>query len=238
MDICPGPLTNLALTVKLDPELPSRIRRLVIMGGANGPGNMSPHAVRHRHTSTCTGDCWCWVRGTYFADTLPMPSQEFNFYCDPEAAKVVMAKFSNVVLVPMDVGATHPLPWPRLEGILAKPSLLAAFLAGVKQGAFGTLLHMLERCTRLHLVGPAHQNTHCASPLSHHTCTQHAVPGYCVGITASSAQAAKATGTSGFVTLDPHAALVAVCPSAIQASLPVFCDVELQVLRAHALQSW
>ena len=177
-----------------------------------------------------------------------MPSQEFNFFRDPEAAKVVMAKFSNVVLVPMDVGATHPLPWPKLEGILAKPSLLSAFLAGVKQmlklkhGAFSMaalppLLHMLKRCTRLHLVGPAHQNTHCASSLTHHTCTQHAVPGYCVGITASSTQAAKATGTSGFVTLDPHAALVAVCPSAIQASLPVFCDVELQVLRAHALQS-
>ena len=40
-----GPLTNIALAAKLNPDLPSLIRRLVVMGGAQGPGNMSPHAV-------------------------------------------------------------------------------------------------------------------------------------------------------------------------------------------------
>ena len=60
-----------------------------------------------------------------------MPSQEFNFYCDPEAAKVVMAKFSNVVLVPRDLGLTHLLEWDKLEHIMSKPSRVAAFLAGV-----------------------------------------------------------------------------------------------------------
>jgi hypothetical protein len=40
-----GPLTNVALAVKLCPELPSMVGRLVVMGGAHGPGNVSPHAV-------------------------------------------------------------------------------------------------------------------------------------------------------------------------------------------------
>jgi purine nucleosidase len=35
-----GPLTNLALAVRLDPVLPERIARLVVMGGAvTGQGN-------------------------------------------------------------------------------------------------------------------------------------------------------------------------------------------------------
>ena len=41
-----GPLTNLALALRVDPQLPSRIRRLVIMGGAGaaikGPGGAPP----------------------------------------------------------------------------------------------------------------------------------------------------------------------------------------------------
>jgi len=39
-----GPLTNIAIAVKLCPELPSLIERLVVMAGSRGPGNMSPTA--------------------------------------------------------------------------------------------------------------------------------------------------------------------------------------------------
>ena len=57
-----GPLTNLALAVNLDPDLPGKYRRLVVMGGA--------------------------VRAT---GNMPRPSTEFNVACDPEAAAVVLA---------------------------------------------------------------------------------------------------------------------------------------------------
>jgi purine nucleosidase len=42
-----GPLTNLALAVKLDPDLPSRLRSLVVMGGATGGGNVPGTATEY-----------------------------------------------------------------------------------------------------------------------------------------------------------------------------------------------
>ena len=54
-----GPLTNLAMAIRMEPDLPSLIKRVSIMGGTTtGHGNAT------------------------------MPS-EFNFSCDPEAAHVV-----------------------------------------------------------------------------------------------------------------------------------------------------
>lgn len=56
-----GPLTNLALAVLREPELPRLLRRLVIMGGSyRAPGNTAP-------------------------------TTEWNIHCDPEAAKAVLA---------------------------------------------------------------------------------------------------------------------------------------------------
>ncbi|MBO0852887.1 MAG: nucleoside hydrolase [Nocardia sp.] len=61
-----GPLTNLALALRLEPQLPHLLRRLVIMGGAfNHPGNTTP-------------------------------TNEWNVHVDPEAAKEVFDAFSLV----------------------------------------------------------------------------------------------------------------------------------------------
>ncbi|UFS99900.1 nucleoside hydrolase [Nocardia huaxiensis] len=62
--LCTGPLTNLALALRLEPELPRLLHRLVIMGGAfNHPGNTTP-------------------------------TNEWNVHVDPEAAKEVFDAFS------------------------------------------------------------------------------------------------------------------------------------------------
>jgi purine nucleosidase len=59
-----GPLTNLAVALKLDPSLPQRIGRIVVMGGAvTGQGNTTPTA-------------------------------EFNVGFDPEAAHLVFDAFA------------------------------------------------------------------------------------------------------------------------------------------------
>lgn len=61
-----GPLTNLALAVRLEPELPRLLKRLVVMGGAfNHPGNTTP-------------------------------TSEWNIAVDPDAAKLVFDAFSGL----------------------------------------------------------------------------------------------------------------------------------------------
>ncbi len=68
-----GPLTNIALALQQDPDLPGKIQELTIMGGAyTVPGNITPAA-------------------------------EFNFYVDPEAADLVFRSGINIVAVGLDV---------------------------------------------------------------------------------------------------------------------------------------
>jgi inosine-uridine nucleoside N-ribohydrolase len=69
-----GPLTNIAIAIRLKPEITSLVKRIVYMGGAfDVPGNMTPAA-------------------------------EFNWWFDPEAAKMsVRAPFTDQLIVGLDV---------------------------------------------------------------------------------------------------------------------------------------
>jgi len=68
-----GPLTNIARAFIRDPELPTLVGRIVIMGGTvAGPGNVTPAA-------------------------------EFNMYSDPPAARSVFRSPSTKTLIPLDV---------------------------------------------------------------------------------------------------------------------------------------
>lgn len=69
-----GPLTNIALAIRLEPEIISLVKRIVYMGGAfDVPGNMTPAA-------------------------------EMNWWFDPEAAKMsVRAPFPDQLIVGLDV---------------------------------------------------------------------------------------------------------------------------------------
>ena len=58
-----GPMTNLALAVRLDPSIATKVKKLVFMGGTSqGKGNITPCA-------------------------------EFNVFADPEAAQIVLESF-------------------------------------------------------------------------------------------------------------------------------------------------
>ena len=82
-----GPLTNIARALQEDPAFAGRVKELIIMGGAEHGGNMSPHA-------------------------------EFNFWTDPEAAKIVMAAgFSPVTMIGLDA-TSHIILTPALRELL------------------------------------------------------------------------------------------------------------------------
>src|SRR5262249_27958555 len=83
-----GPLTNIALATRLDPTLPQKYRRLVVMGGAI-----------HAHGNS-------WERAA-----------EFNFYCDPEAAAIVFARWPMLTLVSWETTLAHGLPPAQVDAL-------------------------------------------------------------------------------------------------------------------------
>lgn len=85
-----GPLTNLALATRLDPELPRKFKRLVVMGGTiRGTGN-------NRHN----------------------PSAEFNAYMDPEAMAIVFETWQDLWLVSWETTLHHQLEPAQVEALM------------------------------------------------------------------------------------------------------------------------
>ena len=72
--IAVGPLTNLAMAMRVEPRIIDKIKCIYIMGGGWHEMNITPSA-------------------------------EFNFWIDPEAAKIVLDSGCKIVMVPLD--ATH-----------------------------------------------------------------------------------------------------------------------------------
>lgn len=98
-----GPLTNLALAVRLDPDLPTRLERLVVMGGAvSGKGNTNISA-------------------------------EFNIAFDPEAAAIVFDAFPHIEVVDWEAVLRHGFKHADFEAWLAHGGELATFYAAISQ---------------------------------------------------------------------------------------------------------
>ncbi|GAE50610.1 nucleoside hydrolase [Xanthomonas arboricola] len=92
-----GPLTNLALALTLDPTLPQRVARLVVMGGAlTGHGNITAAA-------------------------------EFNIGFDPEAAHIVFRGFPQFDVADWEATIAHGLLHRDVEQWLAADSAQARF---------------------------------------------------------------------------------------------------------------
>ena len=127
-----GPLTNLALALRLDPELPSRIGRLVVMGGAvTGQGNTSVPA-------------------------------EFNIAFDPEAADVVFRAFPRFDLADWEAVVRHGFPHRDFEGWLATGDArgrfydqISRFTRAWSEGKRGSHWHSADALAMAMALAPA-----------------------------------------------------------------------------------
>jgi purine nucleosidase len=125
-----GPLTNIAMTLVKAPAISSRIKEIVMMGGA------------------------------YFEVGNMTPAAEFNIYVDPEAADVVMRSGVPIVMVPLDVTHMILTTPERLEKISAIGNNAGAAVAAMlsfserfdlhKYGSKGAPLH--DPCVMAYLI--------------------------------------------------------------------------------------
>ena len=85
-----GPMTNIALALRMRPEIETKIKRIVFMGGnLRVPGNASPLA-------------------------------EFNFWFDPEAARIVLrSRIPQKVMFSLDICDTAPIRKPQFDEVAA-----------------------------------------------------------------------------------------------------------------------
>ena len=93
-----GPLTNVALALTIDPRIVGNVKEIIAMGGA------------------------------YTVPGNVTPAAEFNFFCDPEAARQVIASGIPITLVGLDVTLQARLSRDALFDATKKRTKLNRFL--------------------------------------------------------------------------------------------------------------
>ncbi|RTL16884.1 MAG: nucleoside hydrolase [Burkholderiales bacterium] len=98
--LCPlGPLTNIALALRQAPDIATRIRRIVLMGGG------------------------------FFEGGNVTPAAEFNFYVDPQAAHEVFTSGLPITMAPLDVTHEVLTTAARIAAIRALPNRVGQVVA-------------------------------------------------------------------------------------------------------------
>jgi inosine-uridine nucleoside N-ribohydrolase len=93
-----GPMTNIALAIRMSPEIVPLIKRIVYMAGAfEVPGNTTPAA-------------------------------EMNVWYDPEAARIVVRQPIEQAFIPLDVTNTVPMTKAIFDRLTAAPETTVAKL--------------------------------------------------------------------------------------------------------------
>ncbi len=93
-----GPLTNIALALRMEPAFQNAVREVIIMGGA----------IRHQGNTT--------------------PLAEYNTYADPHAAHIVFHSGMPITLVPLDVTYQCLLTSENVDFLLESGSPVAEFI--------------------------------------------------------------------------------------------------------------
>jgi inosine-uridine nucleoside N-ribohydrolase len=99
-----GPLTNIALAIALDPEVPKLAKELVFNGAS-----LSPQGIPY--------------------DMQQQPNMEFNLWFDPEAAHIVLrAPWKHITCTPQDVTVKTRMTKELEARLAASPSLTARYV--------------------------------------------------------------------------------------------------------------
>ena len=133
VSLCPlGPLTNIASAILKQPKIVSRIKKIVLMGGA------------------------------YFEVGNITPTAEFNIFVDPDAAKIVFEAGIDMVVMPLDVTHKALVTEKRNEAFRQLKSPVGIAVAEMtdfferfdkeKYGSSGAPLH--DPCVTAYLIDP------------------------------------------------------------------------------------
>ena len=133
VSLCPlGPLTNIATAMLKEPRITSRIKQIVLMGGA------------------------------YFEVGNITPAAEFNIFVDPDAAKIVFASGIEIVVMPLDVTHKALVTTQRNEAFRQLKTPVGVAVAEMtdfferfdkdKYGSAGAPLH--DPCVTAYLIDP------------------------------------------------------------------------------------
>ena len=133
VSLCPlGPLTNIASAILKQPKIVSRIKQIVLMGGA------------------------------YFEVGNITPTAEFNIFVDPDAAKIVFEAGIDMVVMPLDVTHKALVTGERNEAFRRLKSPVGVAVAEMtdfferfdkeKYGSSGAPLH--DPCVTAYLINP------------------------------------------------------------------------------------
>nr|XP_039267895.1 inosine-uridine preferring nucleoside hydrolase-like [Styela clava] len=112
-----GPLTNIAIAVRLDPDLTKRLKALHILGGT---------LRGHRNITPCS---------------------EYNFYVDPEAAQMTLRSFSKhclVRLVTYETTLDHAVPVDWLDQLLNGKDKKRTFFREIYKRCQNIQLHKIS----------------------------------------------------------------------------------------------
>jgi purine nucleosidase len=121
-----GPLTNIALAISIDPEFAALTQGIAIMGGSLNPQTNDPE----------------------FAES---PRHEFNFWFDPEAARIVLrAAWPRIDLTTVDISLKVRFTEAMLAVISKSSSPAAQYVAKYSQERY----YLWDELTACALIDP------------------------------------------------------------------------------------
>jgi inosine-uridine nucleoside N-ribohydrolase len=107
-----GPLTNIALAIRIDPQFAELTRGIVLMGGSLNPQTDDPE----------------------FTDS---PRHEFNFWFDPEAAHIVLrAHWPRIDVTTVDISIKAMFTQAMVDEIAKSPNTGARYIAAWSQDRY------------------------------------------------------------------------------------------------------